>query len=77
MAMRHFHVILEWDSEDQVWVTYVPALNNISTFGDTRDEALAHTREAIAAYIETAAEQGIEIPADDGVAELVQLEVAV
>jgi predicted RNase H-like HicB family nuclease len=52
-------VLLEWDSEAQAWVTYAPSLNGLSTFGDTREEALANTREAILGYLEAAEEAGI------------------
>lgn len=76
MAIRQFQVVLEWDAEDQVWVTYVPSLGFLSTYGDTRDEALAQTREAITGYLEAAAKEGISVPANEP-AELVQLEVAV
>jgi hypothetical protein len=31
MTSRRFKVLLEWDAEDAVWVTYVPALNHLST----------------------------------------------
>jgi predicted RNase H-like HicB family nuclease len=40
----------EWDAEDRVWVTYVPSLNHLSTYGETEAEALERTREAIAGY---------------------------
>ena len=43
MATQHYQVWLEWDSESDAWVTYVPALNGLSTFGETKDEALANT----------------------------------
>ena len=26
---------IEWDAEEQVWIAQVPALNNLSTYGDT------------------------------------------
>jgi predicted RNase H-like HicB family nuclease len=52
MAMHHYHVLLEWDPEASAWVTYAPGLNGLSTFGETRDEALANTREAILGYLE-------------------------
>lgn len=71
---QHFHVLVEWDSEAGVWVTYVPTLNGLSTFGETRDEALDQTREAILGYLEAAEKDGIPI---SGSAELVELEVAV
>lgn len=76
MRMRHFQVVLERDDEAGVWVTYVPALNYLSDFGDTREEALASTREAIAGYLEAAAIAGIPVPADDS-SEVVQLDIAV
>ena len=63
MTKRRFKVLLEWDPNDQVWVTYVPALEYISTFGDTREEALERTREAILGYLEAAEKEGIEAPA--------------
>jgi predicted RNase H-like HicB family nuclease len=62
---RRYHVLLEWDSEDHVWVTFVPALNDLSTFGETREEALANTQEAIEGYLEAAAKEGITVPTYD------------
>lgn len=72
---RSYHVVLEWDPDDRVWVTYVPALNFLSTFGENRDEALDRTREAILGYIEAAAEEGVDIGGDGPPAELVEIEV--
>ena len=77
MSTQTFTVLLEWDAEDHVWVTAVPALNFLSTYGDTREEALQQTREAIIGYIETARDEGIVLPAANENAELVQVEVAV
>ena len=47
MAVKSYNVVLEWDPEENVWVTYVPALDFLSTYGDTREEAIDNTREAI------------------------------
>lgn len=74
MATQHYHVLLEWDSEEGVWVTYVPALNGLSTFGETKAEALENTREAIQGYLEAAEKEGVPIP---GPLEVIDLEVAV
>lgn len=74
---RHFRIILEWDEEEKVFITYVPILNNLSTFGDTKEEALANTREAIVGYIEAAQKEGIPIEEDSGSIEWVDLEIAV
>jgi predicted RNase H-like HicB family nuclease len=77
MTTRQFQVLLEWDPDDRIWVTYVPALNYLSTFGETREEALANTEEAITGYLETAKKEGIPVPPSNPPAELVQLDVAV
>jgi predicted RNase H-like HicB family nuclease len=61
MASHQFQVWLEWDKEDHVWVTYVPTLGYLSTFGETREEALANTQEAILGYLEAAAKAGIPL----------------
>jgi len=74
---RRYHVLLEWDPEDEVWVTFVPALNDLSTFGETREEALANTQEAIEGFFEAAAKEGIVVPTYDIVPEVVQIEVAI
>jgi len=74
MAMLHYPIVLERDSEAGAWVTYVPTLNGLSTYGETKEEALANTREAIIGYLEAAEKEGIPIPEP---AELVDLEVAV
>jgi predicted RNase H-like HicB family nuclease len=78
MTTQHFQILMEWDPEDEVWVTHVSALNALSTFGETRQEALANTREAIEGYFEAAAKEGIELaPRSDRQLQLVDLAVAV
>jgi predicted RNase H-like HicB family nuclease len=72
-----FHVLLEWDTIERIWVSYVPALNYLSTYGGTRDEALAMTQEAIEGYLEAAELEGITVDPPGDHAELVHLEVAV
>ncbi len=74
---RRFKVLLEWDSADEVWVTYVPVLDHLSTWGKTREEALANTQEAILGYLEAAAKEGLSVPAGDTETELVDVEVRV
>jgi predicted RNase H-like HicB family nuclease len=43
MTARRFKVLIEWDPEDRVWGPYVPALEHLSTFGGTCEEALENT----------------------------------
>jgi predicted RNase H-like HicB family nuclease len=76
MTTRHFKVLLEWDAESRVWVSYVPALDHLSTFGETRDETLENTKEAILGYLEAAEKEGIPVPVGGSEPELVDLEVA-
>ena len=76
MTSRRFKVVLEWDPTESVWVTYVPALNHISTYGDTREEALEQTREAIIGYLEVAEAECIPVPNVDSDIELTEVEVA-
>jgi predicted RNase H-like HicB family nuclease len=76
MVARRFKLLVEWDPEDQVWVTYVPVLDHLSTFGETREEALENTKEAILGYSEAAAKEGIPVPATNREMDLIDLEVA-
>jgi predicted RNase H-like HicB family nuclease len=55
-------VNMEWDETTRVWVTFVPSLNNISTFGKSYEEALDKTAEAILLYLDVAEEHGDPIP---------------
>ena len=75
MSTQHFKVLLEFDPEANAWVTYVPALDNISTFGDTREAALESTKELILGYLEAAEKEGLPVPTDTPEPELVDLEV--
>ena len=47
-----YKVILEWDPDRRVWVTFVPELGGISTFGETEQEALDMTKDMIRGYVE-------------------------
>ena len=75
MATRWFQVILEWDSEAETWVTHVPVLDYLSTFGDSREIALANTKEAILGYLEAAAKDGLPVPDGEPETELVSVEI--
>lgn len=77
MAKRKsFQVLIERDEAEGVWVTHVPALNHLSTYGDTRESALEMTREAITGYLEAARKEGIRVP-EVGALEVLEVEVLV
>jgi predicted RNase H-like HicB family nuclease len=75
MSVKRFKVLLEWDATDSVWVTHVPSLNHLSTYGETREEALAQTREAILGYIEAATQENLSLPTEEPTIEVLELEV--
>lgn len=60
---RTFTIILE-PAEEGGFVVSVPALPEVGTQGDTRDEALANAREAIELVIEHRLARGEPVPAD-------------
>jgi predicted RNase H-like HicB family nuclease len=76
MAARWFQVEIEWDPSDEVWVTYVPALGHLSTYGETREEASTETREAVLGYLEAAHKDGLPVPDADHHVDIVEIEVA-
>jgi predicted RNase H-like HicB family nuclease len=77
MATRRFRVLLECDAAAGEWVTLVPGLGSLSTYGETREEALDQTREAILGYLEAAAKEGLPIPEAPTEPEILELEVDV
>ncbi len=58
--------------EDGVWIAECPSIPGCVSQGETRDEALANIREAIAACLEVRAERGLPLTI-----ETQQVEVAV
>ena len=47
--------------EEGVWVAECPSIPGCVSQGDTRDEALANVREAIAVCLEVRAERGLSL----------------
>ena len=47
--------------EDAVWIVECPSIPGCVSQGDTKDEAIANIREAIALCIEVRAEQGLPL----------------
>jgi predicted RNase H-like HicB family nuclease len=56
-----YRVLIEQD-EDGVYVAEVPTLPGCISQGQTREEAVANIREAIAAYLESLEAHGDPIP---------------
>jgi predicted RNase H-like HicB family nuclease len=69
-----YTVLLE-PEEDGGFVVSVPALPGCVSQGDTREEALANIREAVALYVEDCREAGDPVPTETG-KEFAEIEVA-
>ena len=61
--MRTYSIILE-PAEEGGYIVTVPALPEVGTQGETRDEALANAREAIELAVEERIASGEPVPAD-------------
>ena len=77
MAVRSFQVMLDWDLKEQLWVSYVPALDFLSTYGDTKEETIENTRDAILGYLEAAAKEGLQVPDGPTATQLVSIDIQV
>lgn len=62
---RRFKVVLEWDSEEEMYVATVPALPGCSSYGSTREEALERIQEAIGVTLEGLGATGQPLPKGD------------
>lgn len=52
MEVMKFRVELEFDPEAKSWSAVCPELPGCASCGDTKDEALANIKEAIALHLE-------------------------
>ena len=74
MSLYRFPVIIEKDKDG--YFSYCPALQGYYTQGDTYEEVLENTRDAIRLHIEDRIKSGEDIPQPEAVS-LTSLEVAV
>lgn len=59
--MNEYMVVIERGKD--CWGAYVPDLPGCTSAGDTREEAQANIREAMALWLEEALKDGEEVPA--------------
>ena len=64
--MNKFEIIIYWSEEDGAFVAEVPELPGCAAHGDTYEEALANAKDAIALWVDTAREDGREVPEPKG-----------
>jgi predicted RNase H-like HicB family nuclease len=65
MSIR-YELIIYWSEEDESFVVEVPELPGCMADGETYEEAVANAKTVIEEWIETAREQGREIPEPKG-----------
>jgi len=61
--MSDYHINLFWSEEDGSYVADIPDLAPCTAFGATPEEALAEVLVAKSAWLESARERGLPIPA--------------
>ena len=64
--MNHYEIIIYWSTEDNCYISEVPELPGCMADGKTREEVLKNTETIINEWIETAKEEGREIPVPKG-----------
>jgi predicted RNase H-like HicB family nuclease len=60
--MYKYEIIIYWSREDEAFIAEVPELPGCMVHGDTMEDALQNTKEAIQLWIDTAKEYGDPIP---------------
>lgn len=73
--MREYAVVVERE-EDGRYSMYVPDLLGCASMGDTRREAIANAREAIACYVEGMQKLGRSLPKRRARVEVVRVKAA-
>lgn len=52
--------LIEWDTESQAYSATCPELNFVSSFGDTKDEAITNLKDAIQLMLEPIPDEFLE-----------------
>jgi predicted RNase H-like HicB family nuclease len=52
--------VIEWDEESQAYSATCPELNFVSSFGDTKDEAIINLKDAIQLMLEPIPDEFLE-----------------
>jgi len=66
MKNLNYELVIYWDTADSIFVVEVPELPGCMAHGRTRREAVRNAELAIAAWVQTAKEDGADIPAPRG-----------
>jgi predicted RNase H-like HicB family nuclease len=67
--------VIVYTDENGEWCAYCPSLPGCHSQGETREEALANIRDAVEGYIEALEADGLPVPEDNEVREVVTLDI--
>lgn len=62
MNEPHYHINVFWSDKDRRWIADVPDLKHCSAHGRSALEAVEEVRVAIELWLDTARDEGMEIP---------------
>jgi predicted RNase H-like HicB family nuclease len=62
MNPKHYSMVIQWDSRDNIYVVTVPELPGCKTHGRTYTEAVNNALEVIELWIEDAQKSGDPVP---------------
>ena len=60
--MLKYEIVIAWSDEDQLYIADAPELPTCMAHGETYEEALKSIQEAMEFWIETAREDGDDVP---------------
>lgn len=60
--IKEYKKVMWWSPEDESFIVQVPELPGCMADGKTEDEAIRNTYEVIQIWIDTAREDGAEVP---------------
>lgn len=63
MSQSHYATFLFWNDQDETFIALAPQLQGCVAHGDTRAEAIENIEASIAEWLQSAKEEGWEIPA--------------
>lgn len=66
MSESQYEMIIYWDKTDNIYVVEVPELPGCMAHGKSKKEALGNAEKAVAFWLKTAREDGVQIPEPKG-----------
>ena len=60
--MSEYSILIQYDSNDNIYIASVPELNGCMAHGNTQEDAMREIKIALELWIEELTESGMEIP---------------